>query len=120
MNNISIKVLRYSWALLFVWFGYQQLTDPSVWVGYLPVWTGYFPIPGEMLVQLNGWSEIIAAAFLILGIFVRPVAVLLSLHLFGIAVVAGGATGVRDAALACAGLSLALSESDDWTIDKRA
>jgi len=120
MNNASLKILRYAWAALFFWFGFQQLSDPSTWVGFLPVWTGYFPIPGEMLVQLNGWLEIIGALFLLIGAFIRPVAIILSLHLFAIAIAAGGAIGVRDFVLALMGVTLAVADPDDWTLDKRS
>lgn len=103
---LAIRILRYTWIALFVWFGIMQLIDPGMWVGYLPEWTGYMPIPGEMLVQLNGWSEITLAILLALGVWVRPVLLLLTLHLFGIAIQAGGAVGVRDAALAMIGVAL--------------
>jgi uncharacterized membrane protein YphA (DoxX/SURF4 family) len=119
MNNLSLKILRYGWVILFLWFGVQQIMNPGAWVGFLPAWTGYFPIPGEILVQLNGWMEIIGASFLLIGAFVRPVAIILSLHLFVIAAAAGGAIGVRDFVLALMGVALAAAGPDDWTIDKR-
>ena len=119
MNLASRVVLRWSWALLFVWFGTQQLLHPSQWVTFLPMWTGYFPIPAEMLIQLNGWMELCLAALLLLGCFTRLSALLLAAHLAGIAVSVGGAIGVRDAALAMAGISLALGEPDAWTLDMK-
>ncbi len=119
MTSASRILLRWSWAALFIWFGTQQLLNPSDWVGFLPVWTGYLPVPGEMLIQLNGWLEVCFAVALLLGCFTRLVSALLAVHLFGIAVSAGGAIGVRDAALSAVGVSLALSEPDAWTIDQR-
>lgn len=104
-------------VVLFLWFGINQLLDPSIWITYLPEWTGYLPIPGEMLVMLNGWTEIILAAALALGTFVRPVSIILALHLFGIAIVAGGAIGMRDATLGMSLLALALGNTDSWTMD---
>lgn len=89
-----------------------------MWIGFLPIWTGYLPIPGAMLVQLNGWFEIMAAVCLCLGLYTRVVAALLALHLFGIAVSAGGAIGIRDAVLAMMGIALATSADEDpWTLD---
>lgn len=117
MNNISLRLLRYAFFLLFAWFGIQQLQDPSAWVGFLPTWTGYLPIPGPMLVQLNGWFEIIASIALLFGVFTRIIAVILSLHLIGIAIQAGGAIGVRDAALAVIGIAIAFAKEDSWTMD---
>ena len=115
----SRVVLRWSWALLFVWFGTQQLMHPDAWVTFLPTWTGYLPVPAEMLIQLNGWMEVCLAALLFAGYFTRLCALVLAAHLAGIAASVGGATGVRDIALAAAGTSLALGEADEWTLDKK-
>lgn len=120
MNNRSLILLRYAWVALFLWFGVEQLASPATWVSYLPVWTGYMPIPGEMLVQLNGWLELVLAFMLLVGIYTRGVAILLSLHLFGIAVTAGGAIGMRDAVLGMMGISLAFSPADAWTLDAKS
>lgn len=114
---LTSRILRLSWAILFLWFGAQQLFHSSVWVGFLPQWTGYIPIPGEMLVQINGWLEIIGALFLISGTFIRPIALILALHLFMIAFDARGAIGMRDATLGMMGLALVFAPSDPWTID---
>ncbi len=120
MNLPSRVLLRWSWAALFAWFGAQQLLVPGDWIGFLPEWTGYLPIPGEMLIQLNGWLELCLALALALGCFTRAVATVLALHLFGIAFTAGGAIGVRDAALGVVGVVLALNEPDRWTLDQRS
>lgn len=119
MSTVSRVLLRWSWVALFIWFGTQQLLNPSDWVGFLPEWSGYMPIPGEMLIQLNGWLEICLAVALLFGCFTRLVSALLALHLLGVAITAGGAIGVRDAALSMVGFALALSESDAWTLDQR-
>lgn len=119
MSLTSTQVVRISAVLLFLWFGFQQLVSPGNWVGFLPAWTGYFPVPGEMLVQLNGWAEIILAALLAIGVSTRIVAALLGAHLFFIALSAGGAIGVRDAALAFMTSSLCLGTPDAWTFDAK-
>lgn len=110
-------VLRWSFALLFFWFGVQQLMNASDWVTFLPEFTGYLPIPGEMLVQLNGWLELCLAVLLLLGYQTRIAAGLLALHLFGIAASVGGAIGMRDAVLGSIGVALALPPADEWTLD---
>lgn len=104
-------------VLLFAWFAVQQLMDPSAWVGYLPEWTGYLPIPGEMLIMLNGWTELVLAAMMVVGCFTRWISIVLGLHLIGIAWTAGGAVGVRDAALALCMFALASGPADDWSLD---
>ena len=117
MNLLAIRILRYSFIALFLWFGLRQLIVPASYVGYLPVWTGYLPIPGTMLVQLNGWFEIIACVFLAAGIFTRWVAILVSAHLAYIAYEVGGDTGVRDIILAMMGFALAACKPEPGTID---
>lgn len=116
----SAQVVRFSAVLLFLWFGVQQLMSPGDWVGFLPAWTGYIPVPGEMFVQMNGLAEVVLAALLALGVSTRVVAFLLGAHLLLIAVTAGGAIGVRDAALALMTLSLVLGAPDAWTMDARS
>ena len=120
MNTYSSAIIRYAICLMFLWFGYQQLIDPAIWVSYLPEFTGYLPIPGEMLVQLNGWFEIIFSLLLFLGVYTRFVSGVLGLHLLGIAYTAGGAIGIRDLALGIVTLAISTSPPDDWTIDKHA
>lgn len=119
MILFSRVLLRWSWGLLFIWFGSQQLLHPAQWVSFLPAWTGYMPIPAEMLIQLNGWFELCAATLIIIGYFTRFCACILSLHLAGIAYSVGGAIGVRDAALAAAGISLAFSEKDSLMLETK-
>lgn len=119
MTHISMRILRFSWAVLFLWFGTQQLMDPAVWVGFLPAWTGFLPIPAETLIQLNGWFECIAAVFLLVGIWIKPVSLILAAHLFFVAVDVGGATGVRDAVLAMVGVALFFAPVDSWALDAR-
>lgn len=118
-NLVGRAILRYSWALLFFWFGFAQLTDAASWVIYLPEWTGYLPIPGEMLVQINGLLEVCCATLLALGIHTRIIAGFLGFHLLGIAASVGGATGVRDAALGAVGIALALQTPDTLTLDSK-
>ena len=119
MKLLSPLLLRFSLALLFFWFGFQQLLDPSPWVGFLPEWIGYFPIPAEVVVKMNGWFEVVFAALLVLGFGTRFVALLLGLHLLGIAWTTGGAIAVRDLALAGACFSLGFAVPDRWTLDHK-
>lgn len=118
-SHASIALLRATYVGLFLWFGIQQVTDPTAWISFLPEFTGYLPIPGEILVQLNGWLEICLAALLAAGVYTRAIAAFLALHLLGIAITAGGATGVRDTGLAMIGIALALQPTDPWTLDAR-
>lgn len=120
MQKYSFILIRLSIVCLFLWFGMQQLMNPSAWVSYLPEWTGYLPIPGEILVGLNGWFEVLSALLLAVGCYTRFLALILSVHLAGIAWTAGGAVGIRDAALALCTLALFMAEPDHWTLDHKS
>ncbi|MEK9155076.1 MAG: DoxX family membrane protein [Patescibacteria group bacterium] len=115
----SAVIVRYTLTLLFLWFGTQQLIDPSAWIGFLPEWVGYIPVPAETFVRLNGLMEVVFALLLGIGAYTRIAAAILGLHLLGIAISVGNATGVRDAALALCTLSIALNQPDERTLDAR-
>lgn len=121
-SQFAPLLLRIGLAFLFLWFGYQQLMDAASWIDWVPTWatimTGLTP---ETIVFANGIFEVIGGAMILVGLFVRPVAIILGIHLCIIAVDIGVFTGigVRDIALAFATLSLGLSTPDDWTIDSR-
>lgn len=119
MSNYSQPLLRYGLVLLFLWFGYQQLVNPSAWVSFLPEFLGYIPVPGEMIVQMNGWFEVVFALLLALGCYTRLIALALGAHLLGIAAIAGGAIGMRDFTLSIACFSLSLAVPDAYTYDSR-
>lgn len=119
MSFGSSIIIRYALVLLYGWFSFHQLFDPMPWVAYLPEWTGYMPIPGEMLVRLNGWFELIFAVMLLMGFYTRFAAALLGLHLLGIAFSVGGAVGMRDTTLALCTLALVFSPADQWTLDAK-
>jgi len=117
MSKYSAILLRFSMAGVFLWFGLMQLTDASTWIGFLPEWLGYIPVSSEVIVQVNGWLEIVLAIAMLSGVWTRVAATILGTHLMGIAIMVGGATGVRDAGLALATLSLVLANVDSWTLD---
>ena len=105
-----MHVLRYGLAAMFMWFGFSQLFDGVNWVSWVPEWApNLFHIPPAMIVLANGLFEVVAGTLLAAGIFVRPVAILLALHLAVITVEIGlTAIGVRDFGLTMASAALAL------------
>jgi uncharacterized membrane protein YphA (DoxX/SURF4 family) len=73
-----------------------------------------------VVIKLNGWLEVILGLLLLLGIWVRPVALVLALNLFSIASTFGLApTGVRDFGLAITTFSIFLRGSDMWSLGRR-
>ena len=119
--NSAFLILRLGFALVFVWFASSQLQNPEAWTGFLPAFIDKLPISAVAFVKINALYEIISAALLILGVWVRPVALFLAVHLFGIAFTVGfEATGVRDFGLAIGALALAIGGAGSFSIDNRA
>ena len=97
MQTWSQTVLRVGISLVIVWFGLQQLSDPSGWIAYLPSWAENLPISEISFVYINGWFELIFGILLLLGFYTKIIAFLLSLHLLSIIFSVGyNEIGVRD------------------------
>jgi uncharacterized membrane protein YphA (DoxX/SURF4 family) len=113
-------VLRIGLALVFLWFGADQLAHTAMWVGVVPKWaTGIFG-NASTVIYLNAWFEIVSSILLVIGFQTRWVALLLALHLADIASGFGlSSTGVRDWGLAIATLSVSLSGYDVWCLDRK-
>lgn len=111
-------VVRVGVSLVFLWFGSSQLGDVQAWTAWLPAWTAALPMSGETLVRLNGSFEVLFGILLFLGFYIRPVALLLALHMFQIAFMVGyGEIGVRDFGLAMATTSVFFYGADRFTLD---
>lgn len=124
MNEQTLRafapvVLRFGLSFMFLWFGFSQLFDASSWLSWVPDWATVL-FSAHTVVLLNGGFEVLAGTFLALGLWVRPVALLLALHLFVIVVDIGlSGIGVRDFGLATSTLALALGGSDWLTLDRQ-
>ncbi len=95
---------------MFLYFGLSQLTDSASWITLVPAWaTSPMNMEPSTIVLANGTLEVILGTLLAMKIFVRPIAIILALHLIPIALGFGlSATGVRDLGLALATGSLSL------------
>ena len=118
MKKYAPIVVRLAIALVFLWFGSNQIMAPGEWFGYLP---GFVPEQSMALfVTVNGIAEIILGLLLVMGLFTRIVALLLALHLLGIIFFVGyNEIGVRDFGLMLAAVSIALHGPDAWCLDTR-
>jgi uncharacterized membrane protein YphA (DoxX/SURF4 family) len=107
-------VLRLGLSGVFAWFGVSQILDPSVWTSYIPnLATHLSGLSAITLVVLNGIFETSMAVLLVFGIWVRPVAALLFIHMCGIVVTVGlDSIGVRDVAIAIGLLSITFYGND--------
>lgn len=122
MNKLKIwssPILRIGLALVFLWFGINQIIDPTVWTAYLPEWlVSMSPISANNIVYLNGVFEIIFGTALLFGFFTRFVAFLLFLHIADITFTVGfDAIGVRDFGLTITTLAVWMNGYDFFTLD---
>ncbi|MBI3032487.1 DoxX family protein [Candidatus Woesearchaeota archaeon] len=107
-------LVRIGVSLVFLWFGLNQVFDPSSFLGYLPDFATTLPLPPLVLIMINGIFEIILAVLLVLGLCTRIAALLLALHLVGIIISLGyNEIAVRDFGLMLATLSVCLSGNDN-------
>ena len=106
----GVLILRLGLAVVFLWFGFSQLTDGINWVSWVPEWAvNLFHLPPAMIVLANGLFEVVSGALLALNIWTRWVTLLLALHLLIITMEIGAtAIGVRDLGLTISTFALAL------------
>ncbi len=117
MKKYAPLVLRLGMSLVFIWFGSSQLMNPDAWTVWLPPSLSSLPIGAMNLILLNGTFELIAAILLLLGVYVRPVALLLALHMIGITSMVGyNDVGVRDFGLLASCLAVSLQGPDMWCL----
>jgi uncharacterized membrane protein YphA (DoxX/SURF4 family) len=112
-------ILRISLALVFLWFGINQLYSPSQWTDFVPDFIGKI-IPANTAVILNSSLEVLLGLALLVGFYTRLSALALGVHLFGIALSIGfSAIAIRDYGLALATLALLFLGPDRFCIDSR-
>lgn len=107
-------VLRLGLSGVFVWFGTSQILDPAIWTSYIPGIVAHITgLSAITLVVGNGIFEVAMAIFLVFGVWVRPVAAILFLHMCAIVASVGlDSIGVRDVAIATGLLSVTLYGND--------
>ena len=116
MLALSPIVLRIGIGLVIMWFGLQQIANPSGWVVYLPEFTKSLPISQINFVLLNGYFELVFGALLIAGFYLRIVALLLALHMAGIVLSVGyNEIGVRDFGILTALVAIFFHGPSDWS-----
>jgi len=118
LKTYAPLVLRIGMAAVFLYFGITQLMRPEAFVGWLPPEANLIPLPATTLVALNGGFETLFGTLLLLGLFRRISALLLGMHLMMITITIGLTDiGVRDFGLAVAAISIALTETDNLSLD---
>ncbi|MDB5238852.1 MAG: DoxX family protein [Candidatus Parcubacteria bacterium] len=114
-------VVRIGMSLVFFYFSFSQFSDPSAWTGYVPQGVvALFGGNAVLLVLLNAWFELIFGLALFVGFQTRIAALLLALHLVGIAATIGiSPVGVRDIGLAAATFSIFCAGADMLSLDRK-
>jgi uncharacterized membrane protein YphA (DoxX/SURF4 family) len=120
MKSFAPVVVRIGLALVFLWFGSQQLLNNNAWIGLIPNWiVSTSGLSAITLVYINGVFEVVFASCLLLGLFTRVISFILTLHLLHITTVVGyTGIGVRDFGLTMAMFSIFLNGIDSWSLDK--
>lgn len=124
MNKITAKeiapiILRIGIALVFLWFGSQQLLNTGMWLKLIPEWIlSMSGLAAATIVHFNGAFELVFGIALLIGFQSRIAATLLGLHLISITLDVGyGAVGVRDFGLCMATIALAFYGATRLSID---
>lgn len=122
-TEIAKPILRISMSLVFLYFGFQQILSPNAWTGFVPDFVTSLVSPiltANNIVMMNGILEITLGIFLIIGIYTRFSAIILSLHLLGIAASVGfSPIGARDFGLAMATLAAFFNGPDKYCLDMK-
>jgi uncharacterized membrane protein YphA (DoxX/SURF4 family) len=120
-KHLAPAVIRIGIALVFLWFGTQELTNPTDWTSYIPeAAVKLTHLSVYTLTYINGAFEALAGLLLLIGLWTRVVAALLFLHLLTILSVVGyNSIGVRDFGLAIGALSVAIFGHDTITLDHK-
>ena len=118
-QEIGKVILRIGLSLVFLWFSFQQLSNPILWVSFVPGFVSYFVSPVSAVI-MNGFAEMILGLLLIFGMYTRISSLLLGLHLLGIAFSVGfNPVGIRDFGLGFACMALSFLAPDKYCLDKK-
>ena len=110
LTSVGVALLRLGISFVFLYFGINQLISPKDFIAWLPSEASIIPLSSVTLIILNGSLEVFLGIMLLLGLYTRISAVILSIHLFAITYTIGYTQiGVRDFGLSVATLALALT-----------
>lgn len=121
----ALPFLRVGLALVFLYFGFQQVYSPDAWTGLVPSYLTSVVLTSANLVVFSGIMELTLGLFLLLGLYTRFASLILGVHLAGITFAMGFTPiGVRDFGLTIATLVLFLvgphaPSIDTWIARKR-
>lgn len=103
-------VARLLLGCVLLWFGYHELVTPGLWTGYVPVLSATSSA-AEVLVLAHGWTLLVLAVALLVGVAPRVAGAVAAVLLLEI-VISLGVTGLSDLVLrdvGVLGLSVAVA-----------
>ena len=120
MRSLAPAVVRVGVAVVFIWFGYQQVINAAPWTVLVPSWLPSLSgIDAINFIYFNAFFEIIFGLCLFLGLFTRVVGFFLALHMMQITYLVGyNDVGVRDFGLSLATIGVFLYGVSDWSLDR--
>ena len=120
MDKDSTKaLLRISFSLIFLYFGFSQLTNIAGWAYLVPDFMNGQIASANNWVVINAIFELTFGIFLMFGIYTKVTSFLLFLHLTFITISLGFVpTGVRDFGLTIATLVIFLNGTDKYCVDE--
>jgi uncharacterized membrane protein YphA (DoxX/SURF4 family) len=110
--------VRMGVAIVFLWFGINQIINPELFFSYVP--QIFYQFGPSTLVLTNGVFETLFGSLLLLGVFTRLTSFLLSMHLLFIVIGLGyNDVAVRDFGLMLATFSVFLNGPDKASLDRQ-
>ena len=117
-KDLPVALLRWSLALVFLYFGFSQVVNPSAWAGLVPEFLTKSFLSANNIVMMNAILEITLGIFLASGIHTKFSSLTLAIHLFFITLSMGfSPIGARDFGLTVATFVIFLSDLDRYTLD---
>ena len=120
LEEYAKPLLRIGMSLIFLYFGFNQMTSPDIWAGFVPNFALYLGLTAKNIVMINSIFELVFGLLLLVGLFTRIVSLMLALHLFTISLSLGfNSLGVRDFGLAIGNLTVFLGGRDKYCLDNK-
>lgn len=117
-KSFPIALLRWSLALVFLYFGFSQAINTSAWASLVPAFLTKSFLSANNIVIMNAILEITLGIFLSLGLYTKFSSIILSIHLLFITIgMSFSPIGARDFGLTIATLVIFLSDLDTYTLD---
>lgn len=109
-QDYSLLLLRFGLAFVFIFAAFSAFHRPDEWIGYIPHFTTSL-VDAKVSLDIVSILQLVVAALLIVGYYVRYAALLGALLLLGIIVGNPHAwlTTFRDVGLLCMALALFLA-----------